>query len=645
MAAKNKPYDQFGGYILFKKLESGALGELWRAGKIEGDRIGSVVALRRMNGAAREPLAPVAATARQIVPLLSGTSFAKGQTIDVIDGVPFVAHEYAGGRSLRHIVDRSRGDTGAARNPLPIDQAIVIAEKVALSLATTEELRTKERRLSHGALIPQFIWITDEGEIRIAGQQLGSGMIGALKDPKIAAEIGRYFAPEYQASGKESKASEVYSLGAILFLLVTSQEPPDAMNGSAFQQVVAAAKLATGDPLPDDIRQIIDRSLAIDPGKRYASVAEMKAALSSLVHGGRYSATTFNLAFYLSSLLKKEMEGEALERDRETKLNLAPYLEAPEPIAPPAPRTAPAAAAPLAVAASPLSMPEPSGKSKAPMAVAASVIIALAAGGAWMLLSKKEPTTAQPPVAAAALKSPPAAATAPVISQPIVVSAPGSTDTATAAATDPAEEQKKAFEKAVELRLQQEMMKLQSDYNRQLQKQGSKLAPVVSEAPATAPATAVAAQAEKAAPSAAQLDQRRREESQPQPVQTAPAVPAAAAPAVPQVAQAAPATAPSVREGDVVDVSSVDTLPQLLRSIRPDYPPIALRQRVEGTVILTALISEKGDVLDVRVLGGERRLGLDDAAMRAMRGAKFSPAIKDGKRVKTWLPTPVKFKL
>lgn len=645
MAAKNKPYDQFGGYILFKKLESGALGELWRAGRIEGDRIEGVVALRRMNGAAREPLAPVAATARQIVPLLSGTSFAKGQVIDVFDGVPFVAHEYSGGRSLRHIVDRSRGDTGATRNPLPTDQALVIAEKVALSLATTEELRTKERRLSHGALIPQFIWITDEGEIRVAGQQLGSGMIAALKDPKIAAEIGRYFAPEYQASGKESKATEVYSLGAILFLLVTSQEPPDAMNGSAFQQVIAASKLATGDPLPDDIRQILEHSLAIDPAKRYGSVAEMKAALSSLVHGGRYSATTFNLAFYLSTLLKKEMEGESLERERESKLNLAPYFEASEPAASPAASTA--APAPFPVATSPLSMPEPSGKSKAPLAAAAAVIIAIAAGGAWMLLSKKSTPAATTQVAAASVTSAPAAtaAQAPLVSQPIVVSAPGSATTGTApvAATDPAEEQKKAFEKAVELGLQQEMMKLQSDYNKQLQKQGSKLAPVVSNVPA--PAAAAPPQQEKAAPSAAQLDQQRREESQPPP-QAAQAVAAAPATVTPvQVAQATPAAASAVREGDVVDVSSVDTLPQLLRAIKPDYPPIAVRQRVEGTVILTALISEKGDVLDVRVLGGERRLGLDDAAMRAMRGAKFSPAMKDGKRVKTWLPTPVKFKL
>ena len=39
MAAKNKPYEQFGPYILFKKLESDPLGELWRAARIENGRV------------------------------------------------------------------------------------------------------------------------------------------------------------------------------------------------------------------------------------------------------------------------------------------------------------------------------------------------------------------------------------------------------------------------------------------------------------------------------------------------------------------------------------------------------------------------------------------------------------------------------
>ena len=44
MAARNKPYEQFGPYILFKKLEQDSLGDLWRAGRIENGAVGATVA-------------------------------------------------------------------------------------------------------------------------------------------------------------------------------------------------------------------------------------------------------------------------------------------------------------------------------------------------------------------------------------------------------------------------------------------------------------------------------------------------------------------------------------------------------------------------------------------------------------------------
>src|SRR5947199_1357374 len=329
MSAKNRPYEQFGSFILFKKLETDALGDLWRAGRVDNGHLGPVMAVRRLLGGNRAALAASAGEAHNLVPLLAGTTFAKDQTIDVANGIPFVAHEYAGGRSLRHIVDRARGGNGVSPNPIPLDQAIVIAEKIALSLATTADLRYLGNRLAHGALIPQFVWITDEGEIRVGGQQLGKGLIASMSDTRVAAELGRYFAAEYRASGEISKTTDVYSLGAILYLLVTGVEPPDAVTGSAFAQTIRAAKTFSGQALPDDLRAIIEKSLAIDPNARYATINDMKQVLSALVHGGNYSASTFNLAFYLSNLLKKELEGEALEREKESKINAAAYAEAP----------------------------------------------------------------------------------------------------------------------------------------------------------------------------------------------------------------------------------------------------------------------------------------------------------------------------
>jgi periplasmic protein TonB len=628
MAAKNKPYEQFGPYILFKKLEADALSELWRAARVDGGQLGMTVALRRFTGGNRDALAASAAHAKNIVSGLTGTSFAKSQVVDVINGTPFVAHEYAGGRSLRHIVDRARGGNGLTPNPIPIDQAIVIAEKVALSLATTADLRFGSDRLAHGALIPQFVWITDDGEIRVAGQQLGAGMIASLKDTRVSSEIGRYFAPEYQSSGQPTKSSEVYSMGAMLYLLVTGAEPPDGMTASAFANTVRAAKTMTGAPVPDDIRTILEKSLSIDAAPRYGSMTDMKQALSALANSGKYSATTFNLAFYVSNLLKKEYEGEALDREKEGKVNVAPYVDAPV-----------AAAAPTASSEPMFAMAgdESQSKSKMPMAIAAAVVVAGVAFGAWYMMQPKagakSSVAAQKPLTASMMQP---AQKPQIISTPLVAT-PAATSSAPANPAADEAARKKAFEEAVQKKLQDEMMKLQHDYTNSLQQQQSKRAPVPVAAPAPAPV--------REEPSAAQLDQQRlQSRTEPAPAPAVPAITSVAPAVQPQPAAPQPAVA-AVHEGDVVDVAALDSVPSITRRVQPTYPQMAARQRIESTILVTALVSESGDVIDVKILRGDKRFGFEEAALKAVRATKFSAPIKEGKRVKTWFPLPVQFKL
>ena len=649
MATRTKPYDSFGPYILFKKLETDSLGDLWRAGRIDGGHLGPTLALRRFTGGGhRDALVATVDAASEIIPQLTGTSFAKEQAVGNVDHTPFVSWDYQGGRSLRYIIDRARGGNGAQPNPLPLDQAIVIAEKVALSLATTADLRDGAgQRLWHGALLPQFVWISDDGEIRVAGQLLGAGIMASLHDQKVYGEVARYFPPEARTAD-QPRNTDVYSMGALLFLLVTGQEPPDAATASAFVPAVRAAKTMTGQSIPDDIRVILDKSFQLDPAMRFQSIGDMKQAITALAHGGKYSGTTFNLAFYLSHLLKKEMEAEAAEREKESKVNVAPYLEAPKPAAAPVVAAAPAAPAATVVN---FSAAEEKSKSKAPLAIAAAVILGGLGFGAWYMMKKPAPATTAKPVQAQALP-----VQKPVeLPAPLVVSG-GATDTAAAAAatTDTAAQQK-MFEDAVRAKVQAEMMKLQEEFLTELKKSQPK------NVPAAAPVQTVSAPApaeERPSVSAAQLDQSRRESQtqQQQAVQTATQAPAPAptqtvAPApqqaAPQVATQTPAPVqqqPTVREGDVVGIGDLDQMPRPVRLVQPQYPPVARAQRVAATVILSVFINENGDVTDVRVLRGEPRFGISDSAVRAMKATKFSSPIKDGKRVKTWMPQQIDFK-
>jgi TonB family protein len=99
-----------------------------------------------------------------------------------------------------------------------------------------------------------------------------------------------------------------------------------------------------------------------------------------------------------------------------------------------------------------------------------------------------------------------------------------------------------------------------------------------------------------------------------------------------------------VREGDVVELSALDAAPRPTRPITAIYPPIARQQKIAATIVVTALINERGEVTDVKLLRGVSRFGIDEAAMRAMRSARFTPPMKSGKRVKTWFPQTIEFR-
>ncbi|HEY6136899.1 MAG TPA: energy transducer TonB, partial [Thermoanaerobaculia bacterium] len=111
----------------------------------------------------------------------------------------------------------------------------------------------------------------------------------------------------------------------------------------------------------------------------------------------------------------------------------------------------------------------------------------------------------------------------------------------------------------------------------------------------------------------------------------------------PQPQPVAAAPVHTVREGDVVEWDVLDSPPQTLTQARAVFPPMALRAKATANILLSALIDENGRVVDVKVLRGDPRFGFNEEAVRAMRGARFSPPVKDGKRVKTWRPQTISF--
>jgi protein TonB len=97
-----------------------------------------------------------------------------------------------------------------------------------------------------------------------------------------------------------------------------------------------------------------------------------------------------------------------------------------------------------------------------------------------------------------------------------------------------------------------------------------------------------------------------------------------------------------VRKSAVLNGSEVQGA-KLIRRVKPVYPELAKRARVQGQVTLTVTIDEEGNVIEAKILKGHPLL--NDAAIAAVKQCKYSPTFLNGKPVPVATTVKVEFKL
>lgn len=86
--------------------------------------------------------------------------------------------------------------------------------------------------------------------------------------------------------------------------------------------------------------------------------------------------------------------------------------------------------------------------------------------------------------------------------------------------------------------------------------------------------------------------------------------------------------------------------PVKIKWVEPDYPELARKARIEGIVILEAIIDENGNLVNARVLRSPgKAFGFDEAALEAVKQWKFKPGLQNGVPVPVIYTLTVEFKL
>ena len=88
----------------------------------------------------------------------------------------------------------------------------------------------------------------------------------------------------------------------------------------------------------------------------------------------------------------------------------------------------------------------------------------------------------------------------------------------------------------------------------------------------------------------------------------------------------------------------VDEEPAIIKQVKPQYPPIAYSNKIEGQVVVAILVDTDGKVLDTKVVKSSNEI-FNEEAVAAVKQWTFKPAILNKKPVKFWYNAPIVFKL
>jgi TonB family protein len=88
------------------------------------------------------------------------------------------------------------------------------------------------------------------------------------------------------------------------------------------------------------------------------------------------------------------------------------------------------------------------------------------------------------------------------------------------------------------------------------------------------------------------------------------------------------------------------TLPEVVKDVRPGYTSAAMAQRIEGIVLLDAVVEADGKVNEVTVAQSlDMEFGLDEQAVNALKAWEFKPGTREGKPVAVQITVQMSFTL
>ena len=294
---------EIAGYEIVGSLGEGGMGHVYRARDttLQRDLALKVIRPESLTAVGKERFLREARACSRINHPNIITVYAAGEE----NGHPYMAMELISGKTLRDIIDES---------PITWQQAVRWVADIADALS-----RLHQEGIVHRDLKPENVMVTGDGLVKL--MDFGIAHIAASATLTMeGTSLGTvfYMSPE-QAAGKKADArSDIFSLGTVLYEMLTGEFAFKGEHPMAVMYSITNTKPRGLDEikpeLPPELGEIVEHAMDKSPESRYADAAQLRDALKKLLSGAKPGPPAVVLRFVLpgAALIAAAIVGYAL---------------------------------------------------------------------------------------------------------------------------------------------------------------------------------------------------------------------------------------------------------------------------------------------------------------------------------------------
>lgn len=310
----------FGRYYLIEQIGRGGMADIYFAKTVSIDGFEKPLAIKMV----KPELASDPDFVRRFVEEAKiQVQLTHGNIVPVFDmgvhaGRYYIAMEYIEGKNVRDFLAKACVKAEEINPQIAAYIAIEVCKGLAYA-HRKEDRNGNPLRIVHRDVSPQNILISYEGEVKLVdfGIAEAAGRDFMEKEGVLAGKLF-YMSPEQATGGKVDPRSDIYSVGCVLFELLTTGQKLFNIEDS---EELFATVCQPGDFaycrvmeksafIPPELRGVIIKALAPDPGDRYESMESFQLSLMDYLHRAGSVVTASDIAALMKRYFIREMQEE-----------------------------------------------------------------------------------------------------------------------------------------------------------------------------------------------------------------------------------------------------------------------------------------------------------------------------------------------